>query len=486
MQRSAVLVATLATFAASSIARAQTPVGNEFQVNTYTPGDQAYPVVCRDSGGDAVVAWESRLQDGDGNGVFAQRYDAAGDRRGSEFQVNSFTAGDQEAPALACGAEGSFFVVWQSSGQDGDGLGIFGRRYDADGVPLGSEFQVNTHTSDTQVLPAVCSPGGAGFVVAWESYGQDGEGYGVFAQRYDGAGSPAGTEFQINAYTSYTQDQPAIACAPNGSFLVAWSSAGQDGNGYGVFGRRFDASGAPLGTEFQVNSYTTEDQDAPNVSADGTGNFIVVWQSHNYQDGDSYGIFGQRIDASGAALGTEFQINTYTSYSQEAPSVASEPGGGFVVVWSSGQEPEAYGYYGIYGQRYDSAGNHAGGEFHVNTTVAGDQGSYYGYGDGVSVATDAEGNFTVVWQSTHPFEPTQDGDGFGVFGQRFASGTACRGDCDGDGMVSIDELITGVNIALGNGDVSSCRAFDANKDGQVRIDELVAAVNAALIGCSAV
>ncbi len=484
MQRSAALVAIVVTFGAGTIARAQTRVGGEFQVNTYTVDDQAYPVVCRDSGG-GTVAWESRTQDGDGNGVFAQRYDGAGARRGTEFQVNAFTADNQEAPALTCDAGGSFVVVWQSRGQDGDYLGIFGRRYDANGARLGNEFQVNTQTLDSQALPAVCSRGGGGFVVAWESYGQDADGYGIFAQRYDAAGAPSGTEFQVNTYTPSTQDQAAIGCAPAGGFLIAWSSAGQDGDGYGVFGRRFDQSGAPLGTEFQINTYTSATQDAPNVSADGVGNFVVVWQSATTRTATATGIFGQRIDASGAMLGTEFQINTYTMYSQEAPSVASEAGGGFVVVWSSGQEPTADGsYYGIYGQRYDSNGNHAGGEFHVNTTVAGDQGSFFGSGDGVSVASDASGNFTVVWQSTDLLDPAQDGDFSGVFGQRFTSAaTSCRGDCNGDGMVSINELVTGVNIALGNSDVSSCPAFDANGDGEVTIDELIAAVNAALGGC---
>jgi hypothetical protein len=54
------------------------------------------------------------------------------------------------------------------------------------------------------------------------------------------------------------------------------------------------------------------------------------------------------------------------------------------------------------------------------------------------------------------------------------------GDCDGDGIVTINELILGVNIALGNLPVTACPAFDTNRDGQVSIDELIAAVNAAL------
>ena len=62
-------------------------------------------------------------------------------------------------------------------------------------------------------------------------------------------------------------------------------------------------------------------------------------------------------------------------------------------------------------------------------------------------------------------------------------GAGCAGDCNGDGMVPINELIAGVNIALGNSPVSTCEAFDVNGDGEVTINELIAAVNAALNGC---
>jgi hypothetical protein len=56
------------------------------------------------------------------------------------------------------------------------------------------------------------------------------------------------------------------------------------------------------------------------------------------------------------------------------------------------------------------------------------------------------------------------------------------GDCNGDGKVTIDELVTGVNIALGLEPLTACPAFDTNHDGQVTIDELIAAVNVALNG----
>ena len=59
----------------------------------------------------------------------------------------------------------------------------------------------------------------------------------------------------------------------------------------------------------------------------------------------------------------------------------------------------------------------------------------------------------------------------------------CAGDCGADGVVTVSELITGVNIALGSAALDACPAFDSSGDGTVAINELIAAVNAALTGC---
>jgi streptogramin lyase len=59
----------------------------------------------------------------------------------------------------------------------------------------------------------------------------------------------------------------------------------------------------------------------------------------------------------------------------------------------------------------------------------------------------------------------------------------CAGDCDASGSVTVNEIITLVNIALGNAEVAGCAAGDANQDDQITIDEILTAVNNALGGC---
>ena len=61
---------------------------------------------------------------------------------------------------------------------------------------------------------------------------------------------------------------------------------------------------------------------------------------------------------------------------------------------------------------------------------------------------------------------------------------ACSGDCDANGVVSVNELIVMVNMALGSRDMSACPVADANGDGKITINELVMATGQALSGCA--
>src|SRR4051812_15064940 len=125
-------------------------VGPEFLVNTVTMARQEFPRLAADADGDLVATWYSAGQDGDSYGVYAQRYSAAGSPLGGEFRVNSFTTGNQRLPAVAMDAAGDFVIAWQSTAQDGDFYGVFAQRYTSAGMPLGGEFEVNTVTTGAQ------------------------------------------------------------------------------------------------------------------------------------------------------------------------------------------------------------------------------------------------------------------------------------------------------------------------------------------------
>ncbi|MEZ5935207.1 MAG: LamG-like jellyroll fold domain-containing protein [Alphaproteobacteria bacterium] len=383
--------------------------GAEFQINTTTAIAQEAPSIAALADGGYVVAWQSDGQDGSNYGVFAQRYDSAGSAVGSEFQVNTTTASLQEAPAVTALADGGFVVAWQSTGQDGDSTGIYAQRYDSAGNTVGTEFQVNTTTTDAQEAPAITAFADGGFIVTWESRNQDGSNWGVYAQRYDSAGSAVGSEFRVNSWTFNEQRSPDIAALADGGFVVTWQSKDQDFSNWGVFAQRYDAAGAAVGPEFVVNTNWSGEQKEPSVAALDDGGFVVVWQSKD-QDGDNWGIFAQRYDAAGNRTEFEFQVNQETANQQSDPSVSALPDGSFIVTWQS--KDQDGDNWGIYGRRFSADGDALGNEFQINTTSAGQQ-------EGVETAALGDGGLAVTWQSMD-----QDGDDLGVFGHRYDSETA--------------------------------------------------------------
>ncbi len=194
----------LAVLAASrlvglAVATAQPlPLGPEFQVNVVTTGAQSTAGIASADSGDFVIVWSDDQVDLLGD-TSARLYDRDGIPASAPFVVAA-GAGAQEPNGVASDALGNFVVTWV--GGDANGLGVFARRYDAAGTPLGGAFQVNTFTTGSQVYPAVAVGSDGRFLVVRESVPQDGDGQGVYAQRYDASGVPDGAEVQIRTATA--------------------------------------------------------------------------------------------------------------------------------------------------------------------------------------------------------------------------------------------------------------------------------------------
>jgi hypothetical protein len=149
---------------------------------------------------------------------------------------------------------------------------------------------------------------------------------------------PLGGEFRVNTYTSGDQGNPAVAAHPDGGFVVVWSS--YYGVRPGIFGQRYDNQGAAIGGEFQINTTTTDDERDPDISRDAAGNFVVVWTQFSFT-GPAGEIRARRFASNGSPLGPDFLVNVYTSGLQRHPSVASAPNGDFVIAWDDGFAPGA-------------------------------------------------------------------------------------------------------------------------------------------------
>ncbi len=158
------------------------------------------------------------------------------------------------------------------------------------------------------------------FLITWQSeFALDDDYESVQAQRFASSGNAVGTQFQVNTYTTSIQGKPSVAVFPNGDSLIGWSSLA------GVRAQRYASDGSDLGGEFIVSS-SADVNYGPSVAIADTTEFVFTY-SH---------VLAQRFASDGTSQGGEFQVNTYTTGYQVRPAVAVDPSGNFAVVWESG------------------------------------------------------------------------------------------------------------------------------------------------------
>ncbi|MEH1808855.1 beta strand repeat-containing protein [Nostoc sp.] len=336
------------------------PQGAEFNVNTYTTGTVYNSIaVAMDATGDFVISWNG-FDEGGTNGIYVRRYSSDGVAEGAEFQVNTNIPSFQANPTVAMDATGDFVISWTSFNQEGTSYEIYAKSYNSSGNAQGGEFQVNTTIDSFQYNPAVAMDADGDFIISWSSFEQDGSRNGIYAQRYNSAGDAQGDEFRVNIETASDQVNPTVAMDATGDFIISWQSNNQDGFGYGIYARRYNSAGDAQGGEFRVNTKTASDQVNPTVAIDTDGDFIISWQSDN-QDNSGFGIYAQRYNRYGVAQGDEFQVNSYTPNDQSTPTVVMNGKGDFVISWTSYGQDEAIAQGeeidnkgGIYAQLYKS------------------------------------------------------------------------------------------------------------------------------------
>ena len=379
---------------------------DDTQINTYTSNDQSYPAIATLKNGGFVITWMSQGQDGDGWGVYAQMFDSNRAPSGGEFRVNSVTSSDQCAPD-ACGLQdGKFVITFQTKGQDGDDWGVYLRIYNADGTTFLDNVRVNDHTSADQSQQSISALQNGGFVVVWHSRFQDGSGFGIYGKIYNADGTVQVPEFPVNTITSGDQMYPFVMSLSDNSFVAAWEDY-STGN-TNIRARMFSSSGTATAPDFLVNTYTNDNQNGVSIGAFPDKGFIIVWASSN-QGGNPSGIYFQRYHADGSLYGTETQANTYTSNGQYLPSVTTLSSTSFLIAWESGSQDGSG--RGVFAQRYNQDGTKRGTEFQVNTYTPNDQGWVY--------ARPLQGNsYLMAWH-----DGSQDHAGFGTFATIFM-------DCD--------------------------------------------------------
>lgn len=376
---------------------------SETLVNTFTAGFQGESSVVALADGGWVVTWLSDAQDGSLYGIYQQRFNADGTTSGEETLVNSYTSNSQDRPVVSALDDGGWVVAWMSAGADTWNYAIEFQRFDSAGVAAGSETQANIYYSDNQIDPSIATLADGNFIVTWTSYGQDGDGNGIYQRVFASNGAAAGSEVLVNTTTAANQEHSCVTALSGGGWVVTWASEGGDGSSWGVYQQRYNSDGSTNGGQVLVNSYTTDSQSEASVTSLADGGWLVTWVSSG-QDGSYDGIYQRRYGSDGVATGLETLVNTTTFASQSTPSVSALDGGGWVVVWTT---YTSSGGNEIYFQAYDADGNAFGGERQANAYSTGSQTDPF-------VTALADGGFVITWTSAN-----QDGSDGGIYQQRY-------------------------------------------------------------------
>jgi len=456
------------------------PVGEEFQVSTTAEGKQYNPKVTVLSNGGFVVVWESEREergcsassqrcssDADCPGrqycvpfrhILARIFDPDANPAGEEFRVDEIDFNRPSDPAVAALPDGAFVVTWQ------DNESIYARTFASSGVARSDARPINQPTFSA-FTPSVASSPGGDFGIVWQDrslpalihakrFRTD---FGVVQSEFV-VGEPLGHFFEFGV--------PAIAFLPHGNFMVAWINDTSNVVPGAVFGRIFAVDGHAVGETFFIDTGPNLDRARRTDSCAGVSEFVVAWEAEYYPAISDPGVDDickvrvRRYDDSGSPSGDPFAAGDDSSFASERfGAIACSGDGGFVVSW-------------------DSVGSRSSGPILRFFAVDGSSTLPTEIGKDQGLLSDVvhlrDNRFVVAWESN-------DAE---IHGHRFSiEGGTCAGDCNGDGFVLIDELITGVNIALGQSPLASCPTSDGDGDDQISVAELIAAVRRALGGC---
>ncbi len=362
------------------------PATDELRVN-----DDAGAVVQRASSaaanryGEYMVVWaDTRNGDED---VYAQMFAPNGDTIGGNFRVSSGSAnGNQGVPGAAARPDGGFVVAWADF-REGN-YDIYAQRVGRDRTLVGDNFRVNGDSvSSHQRVSSIAMDAGGRFIVAWED--ERDPDIDVYCRVYDSQGQERGPSRKLNDDPGAASQYYAAAAAGRDRFLVTWTDGRNDFN---IYGQLVDTLGMAIGSNFVVNNEPGEHQRWYSYSAmDDSNRSITVWEDGRPPVGDK--IYGRRFDGSGNPLGSDFYVPESVGVLTIYPSVSANSWGRFVVSWmdyrnSIDRNPD------VYCRVFASDGSPLTGDIRVNADV----GDYFqGY---PSCAMAEDGGFAVCWEDT--------------------------------------------------------------------------------------
>jgi hypothetical protein len=287
-------------------------VSPEATVNTFTAGDQTAPAVAASASGVEWIAWFDLSSAP--SGIKVRRYRPDGAPLSPEISVRpnlSFSSSAADGPRIGAAADGGCVVVWAES------TGIWLRRFGPDGASLDGPRQIVASARfGGSGVPDVAVASDGSFVVAWVEFGVDlGT---LLAQRFNPQGQSLGTPLTV---TAGFIGAPRLADAADGGFLAVWADRGA------IFARGYLGAAGTGSAIQQVSAAGTDIASKPALALTSDGKARVAWITRD-------GVWVRRLGVTGEPSGTAVKVGEPEVFGISSPAVALAKDGKTLVVWS--------------------------------------------------------------------------------------------------------------------------------------------------------
>jgi len=281
-------------------------------------------------------------------------------------------------------------------------------------VPTGGETSLTGKLPADQVHPAVNFTTNGGYV-AWEDYMMDGKGLGIGAMRLKADLSGTGVPFRVDSVTSGDQEAAQVSMLNDGGAAFAWQG-GSRGHQH-IFVRFLSSSNSWITGDVMVNSVSNKFQTTPVITTLLNGNVAVAYVSMDQAaPGSMADVYVQVFAPDGSRVGGETQVNQFTANNQRTPAITALADGKFAVAWISEQQRWTDASNGVpsvdvLARVFDGTGNPIGNEFLVNLSSS--------VCAAPDLASSPDGGFLATWMEK---DLAVRNNGWDIFARRFTGG----------------------------------------------------------------
>ena len=337
----------------------------EFTVNLTTASSQSRPRITQLANGNILVSWESSDDTGVGStagiDMIGQIFTPMGEPVSVEFRLNiNFDVDDEQGGDIAALPGGGFVVVFEDNSTTTNSIRL--QEFDAAGnivqaiTSVISDSTVNAAPGFSN--PAVAVSSATSVLIVWQEAEVGGDTR-IVGKTYDPTTDTYSAEISLINFAG-DNIAPVVTVLSNGNYVIACATTATGGDQFITY-RIVNSAGANVlaVTEIATTQADSQNDREPSVTALTGGGFVISWTNTDLNDTE---VFVNVFNAAGVSVTGEIAVSDdgATDNDNES-SVVALSDGGFIVLFDNDLAGE------LNGQRFDAAGGIVGSEFTVST-----------------------------------------------------------------------------------------------------------------------